>query len=142
MPQSGDPVLLLTAQIVIAHIEHNDTPARALPGLIRDLYNALANAASSTAAPPGPPIPSPRAVRRPSSGQTVFDDYLICMECGGHMKMLKRHPRTVHNSTPAQYRAKFSLPSDYPMVARRYAMLRSSLAKESGLGKRPMPRGR
>jgi predicted transcriptional regulator len=117
-------------------------PARALPGLIRDVYNALANAASSTAARPSQPIPSPTAVRRAASGQTVFDDYLICMECGGHMKTLKRHLQTVHNSTPTQFRTKFLLPSDYPMVARRYAMLRSSLAKESGLGKRPVPRRR
>ena len=137
MPQSADPVLSLAVRIVVAYIEHNDTPGRALPDLIRDVYNALAHAAAGAASSPGLGL-----VRRATSGQTVFDDHLICMECGGHMKTLKRHLRIVHDSTPAQYRAKFSLPNDYPMVARGYAMLRSSLAKESGLGRRAMPRGR
>jgi predicted transcriptional regulator len=142
MPQSGDPLLALAAQIVVAYVEHNDTPGRALPGLIRDVYQALASAGSNNVAPPGQPSAKPAAARKVPGGQTIFDDHVICMECGSHMKMLKRHLQTVHNLTPAQYRAKWSLPSDYPMVARQYAALRSSLAKESGLGKRPAPRAR
>ncbi len=142
MPRSGDPLLSLAVKIVIAHIGHNDTPGRARPGLIRDVYRALASARSSTVLPPSQTIPSPTKARKASGGQTVFDDHLICLECGVHMKMLKRHLQTLHNTTPAQYRAKFLLPGDYPMVARQYAALRSSLAKESGLGKRPVPRGR
>jgi predicted transcriptional regulator len=88
------------------------------------------------------PAAIPVSPRQLPAGQTVFDDHLICLECGLHMKMLKRHLQTVHKETPAQYRAKWHLAGDYPMVARQYAALRSDLAKESGLGKRPAPRGR
>jgi predicted transcriptional regulator len=133
MSSADDPLLPLVAQIVSAHVEHNDTPAQALSDLIRGVYRALANAVPNVAERPSPPA---AAARKAPSGQTVFADHLICMECGMHMKMLKRHLQTVHNETPAQYRAKWNLPGDYPMVARQYAALRSSLAKESGLGKR------
>ena len=141
MPQSGDSLRLLAAQIVVAHISHNETSTRALPELIRSVYQALANVAAGEAALP---IQSarPAASRKTAAGQTVFDSHLICMECGLHMKMLKRHLQTVHNTTPAQYREKWHLPGDYPMVALQYAALRSSLAKESGLGKRPVARSR
>jgi predicted transcriptional regulator len=139
MSQSDDKLLALAAQIVSAHVEHNATPTQTLPGLIRDVYRALA----SVEAPEAAPAVAVRApARKAASGQTVFDDHLICLECGLHMKMLKRHLKTVHNATPAQYRAKFHLPGDYPMVARQYAALRSNLAKESGLGKRPASRAR
>ncbi len=142
MPQSGDSLRWLAAQIVIAHISHNETSSQALPDLIRAVYQALANVG------PGDTIllehtsarsPSPR---KAASGQTVFDTHLVCLECGLHMKMLKRHLQTVHNMTAAQYREKWHLPGDYPLVAHQYAALRSSLAKESGLGKRPVPRSR
>jgi predicted transcriptional regulator len=142
MPQSGDSLRWLAAQIVIAHIARNDTPAGALPDLIRAVYHALASAGSSDGAPTSQTNARPAAQRRASTGQTVFDSHLICMECGLHMKMLKRHLQTVHNTTPAEYREKWHLPGDYPMVAQQYAALRSSLAKESGLGKRAVPRGR
>jgi predicted transcriptional regulator len=138
MPTTDDPLLSLVAQIVSAHVEHNDTHAAALPDLIRDVYGALASAGTQASQS----APAPAARRKGPSSQTVFDDHLVCMDCGLHMKMLKRHLQTVHSETPAQYRAKWSLPGDYPMVAREYATLRSSLAKESGLGKRLGPRGR
>ena len=146
MPPSDNTILLLAAQIVSAHVEHNDVLPRALPGLIKDVYQALVSVGEGALAAPAtrstalPPAPVP--ARRASSGQTVFDYHLICMDCGLHMKMLKRHLQTVHHLTPAQYRAKWNLAGDYPMVARQYATLRSNLAKESGLGKRPVPRGR
>ena len=120
MPESDDPLLTLVARIVSAQVEHNDTPAEALPGLIRDVYQALANVETNAAVRTRP---IPPADRDKSASQTVFDDYLICMECGLHMKMLKRHLLTVHNATPAHYREKWSLSGDYPMVARRYAQL-------------------
>jgi len=134
LPKAGDSLLSLVAQIVIAQVQHNETPRHALPGLIRDVYRALANAGETTPRPP-PAVTAPE-------GQTVFEDHLICMDCGAHMKMLKRHLQTVHDTTPAQYRAKWNLAGDYPMVARQYAALRSSLARDSGLGKRPVPRSR
>ena len=127
MPQSGDPVLLLAVQIVIAHIGHNDTPASALPTLIRDVHRALVSVGGT---------------RGEAARETVFDDHLVCLECGLHIKVLRRHLQTVHNTTSEQYRAKWHLPGDYPMVAREYAALRSSLARRSGLGKRPVSRGR
>lgn len=138
MPSTADPLLSLVAQIVSAHVEHNDTPAQTVPDLIRAVYQALAAAGSGA----GQAADVAPAVRKRPSGPTVFGDHLVCMECGLHMKMLKRHLQTVHNETPAQYRAKWNLPGDYPMVARQYAALRSSLAKASGLGKRPAPRAR
>ncbi len=142
MPKSGDLLRWLAAQIVIAYIEHHDTPVSALPELIREVYRALATIGSSEVLPPAQTGARPPAPRKTSAGQTVFDSYLICLECGLHMKMLKRHLQTVHNTTPAQYREKWHLPGDYPMVAHQYAALRSSLAKESGLGKRPVTRSR
>jgi predicted transcriptional regulator len=138
MPMS-DPLLSLVARIVSAQVEHNHTPSQALPGLIRDVYEALAATGSRHVAHAELESAS---VRRGPGGQTVFDDHLICLDCGLHMKMLKRHLQSVHNSTPSEYRAKWRLSGDYPMVARQYAALRSSLAKESGLGKRPGSRGR
>ena len=135
MPASDDPLLTYVAQIVSAHVAHNDVQTSALPVLIRDVYQAL----TATEAPSSPATTQAPARKR-ASGQTVFEDHLVCMDCGAHMKMLKRHLQTVHRMTPAQYRAKWNLPGDYPMVARQYATLRSNLAKESGLGKRPTPR--
>jgi predicted transcriptional regulator len=132
MPKIDDPLRTVVAQIVSAHVAHNDVRSSLLPGLIREVYQALAGAA-----PPSGEAPAQIPGRRRSTGQSVFDDHLVCMDCGANMKMLKRHLQTVHRMSPAQYRAKWSLPSDYPMVARQYATLRSKLAKESGLGKRP-----
>jgi predicted transcriptional regulator len=137
MPSADDPLLPLVAQIVSAHVEHNETRSSAIPDLIRGVYQALASLGSHAAPRASQAGVVPLPARRGPGGQTVFSDHLICMECGLHMKMLKRHLQTVHNETPAQYRTKWNLPGDYPMVARQYAALRSSLAKESGLGKRP-----
>ena len=142
MPQSGDSLRWLAAQIVNAYVAHNETPGRAVPDLIRSVYQALASVGSSETVLPAQTSARPASPRKATSGQTVFDSYLVCLECGLHMKMLKRHLQTVHNTTPEQYREKWHLPGDYPMVAQQYAALRSSLAKESGLGKRTVPRTR
>lgn len=142
MLQSGDALRGLVAQIVIAHISHNETPTSAVPELIRAVYRALLSAGAGDAAMPSPAGWKSTTPRKAGGNQTVFDSHLVCMECGLHMKMLKRHLQTVHNTSPAQYREKWHLPGDYPMVAHQYAELRSSLAKESGLGKRPVPRNR
>jgi predicted transcriptional regulator len=131
MPNFDAPRLTFVAQIVSAHVAHNDVRSSMLPGLIREVYQALSGPTPSSAAPAAQ-IPG----RKRPTTETVFEDHLICMDCGANMKMLKLHLQTVHRMTPAQYRAKWSLPSDYPMVAREYAKLRSTLAKESGLGKR------
>jgi predicted transcriptional regulator len=128
MSPTDASLLPLVARIVSAQVSHNETLAQALPGLIRCVYQALANAGAMAAA-------SQPASGVAARGQTVFDDHLICLDCGLHVKMLKRHLRSVHNATPVQYRLKWDLPADYPMVARFYAALRSDLAKSSGLGK-------
>lgn len=145
---SVDRLLALTGQIVIAHVGHNDTPIKVLPKLINDVYSTLAameppptTAESSLCSqmPTQPGDPGPVA-RQAQFDRTATDDLLVCLECGVSMKMLKRHLITVHGLTPDQYRAKWNLPSDDPMVAANYAKLRSSLAKESGLGLRPEAR--
>ena len=143
--ETHDRSLALAVQIVIAQIGHNNTPTQVLPDLIRDIYNALASIA------PPPTVADPHgghdhtdihghAAPCAATNHIVADDLLTCLEDGLGMKMLKRHLLTVHGLTPDQYRAKWGLPADYPMVAANYAKLRSSLAKESGLGLRPEAR--
>lgn len=133
MEQSNPDILALAAQIVSAHVEHNEIASDALPGLIREVYQTLAAVDPSKVAEAG---------TRAQIGASVAADHLTCLECGMTMKMLKRHLITVHGLTPADYREKWNLSADYPMVASNYAELRSKLAKESGLGKRPEGRGR
>jgi predicted transcriptional regulator len=142
VPQSGDSLRWLAAQIVISYVAHNETPGNALADLVRAVYQTLASTGPGDATTLALSGARPLIPRKTASSQTVFDSHLICMECGLHMKMLKRHLQTVHSSSPAQYREKWQLPGDYPMVAVQYAALRSNLAKESGLGKRQVPRNR
>ncbi len=157
-------LLALSAQIVAAHARHNEVHMDAITDSIRNVYNTLADispAGSWTAAPAShmhsghnglqhdhaehSHRPADNTYVHPTYGQTVFGDHLVCMEDGLSMKMLKRHLLTVHNMTPDEYRAKWELPESYPMVAREYAKLRSSLALQSGLGLKPddrSPKGR
>ena len=120
-------VLGLTAQIVSAHVSNNATGAEALPALIQDVYRTLAGVGKEQVVPEkqAPAVP----VRK-----SVFPDHIICLEDGKKLKMLKRHLKTSYNMTPEQYREKWQLPPDYPMVAPNYAKHRSSLAKKIGLG--------
>jgi predicted transcriptional regulator len=120
-------VLGLTAQIVSAHVSNNSVSPDALPALIQDVYRTLAGVGKE-AAPvekPQPAVPVKRS---------VFPDYIICLEDGKKLKMLKRHLKTAYNMTPEQYRERWGLPPDYPVVAPNYARHRSSLAKKIGLG--------
>jgi len=121
-------ILGLTAQIVSAHAAHNEVGAGALPGAIKAVYDTLANIGDAPAAPAEkaqPAVP----VRK-----SVFADYIICLEDGKRLKMLKRHLATSYNLTPEQYRTKWGLDATYPMVAPNYAERRSELAKQIGLG--------
>jgi predicted transcriptional regulator len=127
-------LLGLTAQIVAAHVSNNSVARDGLPGLIHDVYRTLATIGRDTPPPPPPterPAP-PAAIKR-----SVFPDYLICLEDGKKLKMLKRHLATSYNMSPEQYREKWNLAADYPMVAPNYAKQRSSLAKRIGLGTKP-----
>jgi predicted transcriptional regulator len=124
-------VLGLTAKIVSAHIGKNQMAPNALPPLIQAVYRSLATAGEVEAAPAAPAAPTPAVPVRKS----VFPDFIVCLEDGRKLKMLKRHLRTSYGMTPDQYRAKWGLPADYPMVAPTYAGHRSMLAKKSGLGR-------
>jgi predicted transcriptional regulator len=140
--ETHDQLLTLAVQIVSAHIGNNDTPSKVLPGLIKDVYDTLASIGPSqtTDTPVRHTVPNHVHARPATRAHAGTDDFLVCQEDGLTMKMLKRHLLTVHGLTPDEYRAKWGLPSDYPMVAANYAKLRSSLAKESGLGLRPLAR--
>ena len=122
-------LLGLTAKIVAAHIGNNPMAAEALPSLIQTVYRSLATAGTVEAAP---------AVQEPAVPvkKSVFPELSVCLEDGKKLKMLKRHLKTSYNMTPGEYRAKWNLPADYPVVAPTYASHRSTLAKRIGLGRR------
>ena len=127
--QSKD-LLTLTTEIVAAHVSNNTVALSDLPQLINQIYNSLANIGTAPAAPAARPQPAV------SIKKSVQPDYIVCLEDGKKLKMLKRHIKTVYNLTPEQYRERWGLPPDYPMVAPNYASQRSRLAKEIGLGTR------
>ena len=130
--QSSD-VLGLTAEIVSAHVSNNPVGPDALPALIQDVYRSLSGVGKEPvqADKPQPAVPVQTS---------VVPDYIVCLEDGKKLKMLKRHLKTAYNLTPEQYRERWGLTSDYPMVAPNYAQHRSTLAKKIGLGTKP--RGR
>jgi len=133
-PQAGGAsqkkLLELTADIVAAYVSNTVAAPEALPAIIADVYKALETAnQDETARDLEPLIPAVPVT------ESLTDDYIICLEDGEHYKSLKRHIRTNHDLTPAEYREKWGLPKDYPMVAPNYAKERSALAKKSGLGR-------
>lgn len=127
-------ILGLTAEIVAAHVSNNAVSLPDLPGLIQDVYRTLAN----VGAPPAPAAEKPQPAVPVKKSMTP--EFLICLEDGKKLKMLKRHLKTAYNLSPEQYRERWGLGSDYPMVAPNYAKHRSNLAKKIGLGTKP--RGR
>jgi predicted transcriptional regulator len=124
-----EDLLNLTAQIVAAHVANNSVAMGELPKLIHDVHRALSGVGDKTGlgARPDPAVPVKKS---------VLPDYIVCLEDGKKLKMLKRHLKTAYNLTPDQYRERWGLPLDYPMVAPNYAKTRSSLAKKIGLGTR------
>ena len=122
-------IIEMTADIVSAYVGNNSVSAVDLPALIQSIHRALSGVSAGTeaveAAPKEPAVPLKRS---------ITPDYLICLEDGRKFKSLKRHLRTKYNMSPEEYRAKWSLPKDYPMVAPNYAKARSDLAKQMGLG--------
>ena len=132
-----DTLLTLTADIVAAHVSNNSVAVNDLPTLIQNVHSALTGISSSTAA--AEPKPEPKVSIRSS----IKPDYIVCLEDGKKQKMLKRHLMTNHGLTPDEYRQKWGLAADYPMVAPNYAEQRRTLAKSIGLGtKRRKTRGR
>jgi predicted transcriptional regulator len=130
---SPSDVLGLTAQIVSAHVSNNSISPDALTTLIQDVYRTLSGVGKEPTQPdkPQPAVPIKKS---------VFPDHIICLEDGKKLKMLKRHLKTAYNMSPEQYRERWGLAPDYPMVAPNYARHRSSLAKKIGLGTKPRSR--
>ena len=120
-------MLELTTEIVAAHVGNNPVAATELPGLIQSVYRTLVSVGSSPTVTerPKPAVPVKRS---------VFPDYIVCLEDGKKLKMLKRHLKTAYDMTPEEYRERWGLAADYPMVSPNYAQHRSNLAKEIGLG--------
>ncbi len=127
-------MLALTAQIVASHVSNNAVDTTALPSLIHEVFRALTQLGEAPAPPPAEKKTAPQAAV--PWKKSVFPDYIVCLEDGKKLKMLKRHLKTAYDLTPEAYRERWGLPADYPMVAPNYAHPRSSLAKKSGLGTR------
>ena len=132
MAENPSPLdlLSLTAQIVSSHVANNTVSAGELPQLIGEVYQSLAGLGREPEPREEEQRPTPAVPIRKS----VHDDYIICLEDGKKLKMLKRHLKTAYNMTPEEYRERWGLPADYPMVAPNYAKARSDLAKQMGLG--------
>src|SRR5213076_1936997 len=128
MNDTEDTLLALTADIVAAHVSNNSVAVNDLPNLIQNVHSALTGISGASAAPEARPEP------KVSIRSSIKPDYIVCLEDGKRLKMLKRHLMTHYNLTPDQYRQKWGLSADYPMVAPNYAEQRRSLAKSIGLG--------
>ena len=127
---NSSEILSLTTNIVAAHVANNPVAVNDLPLLIREVYQTLATVgglAEGEAERPMPAVPLKKS---------VTPDYIVCLEDGKKLKMLKRHLKTAYNMTPEEYRERWGLAPDYPMVAPNYAKQRSKLAKQIGLGTR------
>jgi predicted transcriptional regulator len=125
----GGTFIELTAQIVSAYVGNNPVPAHDLSALINQVHSALSRVTSGQAELQSEPLKPAVSVKR-----SITPDYIVCLEDGKKFKSLKRHLRTQYHMTPEQYREKWALPPDYPMVAPNYAAARSQLAKQMGLG--------
>jgi predicted transcriptional regulator len=137
MQADQEAILTLVTDIVSAHVGNNSVAISDLPALIRNVHSALAGLG-------GPATPAPPARQEPavSIRSSVKPDHIVCLEDGKKLKMLKRHLMTAYRMTPDDYRAKWGLPKDYPMVAPNYAAQRRTLALSIGLGRKPGKRTR
>ncbi len=133
----SETLITLTSDIVAAHVSNNSVAVEDVPALITNVYGALSGLGQGSAAPEVRPDPAV------SVRSSVKKDHIVCLDCGKKMKMLKRHLNTEHGMTIDQYRARWDLPADYPMVAPDYAETRRDLAVKIGLGRQPgQKRGR
>jgi len=131
---TNETLITLTSDIVAAHVSNNSVSIEDLPSLITNVYGALAGLGNTAAVEEEKPEPAV------SIRASVKPDYIVCLEDGKKLKMLKRHLMTHYNMTPEEYRARWNLPADYPMVAPNYAEKRRELAKKIGLGRKPNAR--
>ena len=127
----GDTPLRLSADIVAAYVSNNPTSTAALPDLIRAIHQSLSTLGLEAA----PAAAQERRKPAVPIGRSIQEDFIVCLEDGKKLKMLKRYLRSNYNMTPEEYRAKWGLPADYPMVAPNYAAQRSEFAKKIGLGR-------
>ncbi|WP_230278868.1 MucR family transcriptional regulator [Croceicoccus sp. Ery15] len=127
----NETLITLTSDIVAAHVSNNNVEVGDVPSLISNVYAALAGLGETAQEEETPPEPAV------SIRASVKPDYIVCLEDGKKLKMLKRHLMTHYNMTPDEYRARWNLPADYPMVAPNYAEKRRELAKKIGLGRKP-----
>ncbi|MBV9523055.1 MAG: MucR family transcriptional regulator [Alphaproteobacteria bacterium] len=132
---SAGDLLALTTEIVAAHVSNNTVAVTDLPNLINQVYQSLSTIGAAPAAAPERPQPAV------SIKKSIHPDYIICLEDGKKLKMLKRHLKTAYDMTPDEYRERWGLAAEYPMVAPNYAKQRSKLAKEIGLGTRARKTG-
>ena len=132
-PQNGDGTVLveLTADVVSAYVSNNPVSTVDLPGLIGEVHSALSRLQSG---PVAAPAEKPKPAVPPK--KSVFEDHIVCLEDGKKFKSLKRHLRTHYDLSPEEYREKWGLAADYPMVAPSYAAARSKLARQMGLGRK------
>jgi len=130
----GEALITHTTDIVVSYVSNNSLGADDVSSLIRNVYGTLVGLFENSAAPEARPDPAV-AIR-----SSIKRDHIVCLEDGKKMKMLKRHLMTDHGLTPDEYRARWDLASDYPMVAPNYAAKRRDLAKKIGLGRKPGPR--
>lgn len=134
---SAEELLRMTTEVTSAYVSNNSLPAAQLPEVIRAVHGSLVAlngmGAGGATEPPTPAVPIKKS---------VTPDYIVCLEDGKKLKMLKRHLRSTYNMTPEEYRARWGLPSDYPMVAPNYAAQRSAFAKKIGLGRTTGTKGR
>ena len=128
----NEEIIELTADVISAYVSNNPVPVADLPSLIAQVHQSLAGLTGAAAEPA---VETQKPAVNPK--KSVHDDFIICLDDGKKFKSLKRHLMTHHGMTPDEYRAKWNLPSDYPMVAPAYAAARSALAKKMGLGRKP-----
>ena len=131
MEMSKETLITLTSDIVAAHVSNNDVAVESVPELITNVFSALSGLGGTAETDDTPPEPAV------SIRASVKPDYIVCLEDGKKLKMLKRYLRTNYDMTPEEYRARWNLPADYPMVAPNYAEKRRDLAKKIGLGRKP-----
>ncbi|QNE06080.1 MucR family transcriptional regulator [Croceicoccus marinus] len=127
----NETLITLTSDIVAAHVSNNNVEVGDVPSLISNVYAALAGLGEAKEEEEVPPEPAV------SIRSSIKPDYIVCLEDGKKLKMLKRHLMTHYNMTPDEYRQRWNLPADYPMVAPNYAEKRRELAKKIGLGRKP-----
>jgi predicted transcriptional regulator len=134
---SRDEVLRMAVDVVAAYLSNNQVATSQISEIIQSVFNSLNTLDVQ-------PVEAPAEMPKPATSvrKSVTPDYIICLEDGKKLKMLKRHLRTTYNMTPEEYRAKWNLPPDYPMVAPNYARQRSDFAKRIGLGRKAQERER